>query len=381
MSDSLLDNLDTIDREPYIRPSSLGPLSKCEGRALAEAIHVEMYGQPKSAQEAELGNELHDYSDRAVKLWRDDGMEWGDAIALVCNEATQNGVDGWSVGVLQHGIEYVRDLIVKYNIEKENVLTEHRLDMSTLGFKKGGTADVVLVVPHELVIVVDYKYGFVDQGDAEDHDQLQAYAIAAALTYDAKQALVYLNQPRAEKQFRLSGAKFDLNAIRKNLAWTQSVIKLARGDNPQFTAGYDQCKHCRALTTCAEARRYIMDAREALKNLTEPMNDSEAGALADAAKLAEEFSDRGKNLIRDRLKAGGAADGWKLGNPRATRIVTDVVPAFERLEEAGFRDEALEACTLKIGGLSKPALDIIADHIGEKLAEPPLTQNKRSKVA
>jgi hypothetical protein len=370
--------------EDYIRPSGLAALALCSGMALMQARAVELDGKTETAPEANLGTDLHGLAQDAVEAWKETrsiGTEWGTIIANACNLAAARGIDGWSVNCLQRSLEFVRDLISKHDIEPDNVLTEHALDMAALGFMRKGTADLVLVVPGKLVIVLDYKFGFVDQGDAEDHDQTQAYAAAAAETFDADEVLVYLVQPRAEKAYRFTGAKYSAATLRANRAWTVAVIRLARGDNPQLTAGYTQCVHCRALHRCPEARRYIMETQEALAALGAPLDADGLGELAGAAKLAEKFADAGKEIAKKALMENRPVTGWKLGTPRAMRTVAQVPAALQRLTAAGYKDMAHAALSLSASKLSSEALAVIADHVTEKLSDPPLTQNKRSGAA
>ncbi len=370
----------STERNRFIRPSSLYAIAGCEARPLMEATAVALIGEPPAQTEANLGHDLHGLSQQVVDAVTKDGHDWGEAISYACNGATLNGIDSWSVWCLQFALEQVRDLIVKHGITPENVLTEHRLDMDALGFPQGGTADVVLVDPGRLVIVVDYKFGYVDQGDADAHDQLAAYAAAAAETFVADRVEAWLIQPRAEKEHRTSGAKFDAATLRANRAWTAAVIRLAQQPNPNLTAGYAQCQHCRALAVCPEARRKIMEAKEALAVMGAPIDADSAGELADAAKLAEKFADAGKTLVKSRLMEGGKATGWKLGTPRAIRTVADPGGAIVALEGAGYTVErlaSLEALTLKVGALPPDAAEAIAHHVTEKLSDPPLTQDKR----
>lgn len=369
----------SIDR--YIRPSSLQAISLCEGRPTMEAHVVALDGEPESTGVASLGNELHAYSQEAIEAVKA-GTDWGTAIAETCNRATACDVDSWSVYCLQHALELVRDLVLKHGVDLENILTEHRLDMASLGFAQGGTADVVLVVPGVLVIVIDYKFGFIDQGTADEHDQLQAYAAAAAETFTAPDVIVALIQPRADKANRISLARFDADTLRANRTWTASVIRLARAADPQLNAGFTQCQHCRALHRCQEARRFMMQTKEALETIGPPMDADSRGELADAAKLAEKFTETGKAIAKTALQAGEKVTGWKLGTPRAMRSVADPGGAIEILTENGISVADLakmEALTFKVGALTPPALALIESHVTEKLSDPPLTQEKRGR--
>ncbi len=374
--------------DDFIRPSSLAAIAECEGRPTMEAAVVNLYGEPPASGLADMGHDLHRRSQLCVDGWKlcqetgERGASWGDSIADTCNEAAEDGLDSWSISCLQTALEMVRDLIEKYGIEPENVLTEHGLDMASLGFTRGGTADLVLVDPFKLAVVIDYKYGYVDQGDADEHDQTQAYAAATAETFDVPEVIVYLIQPRAEKGHKMTAAKYGAETLRKNRAWTAAVIRLAHASNPQLKAAYPQCVYCRALGRCEEARRKIMEAQEALAALGRPMDGEAMADLIDTAKLAEAFAEQGKELGRAWLQAGNRAPGWKLGNPRAIRSVIEPATALATLQDAGISAVQLaleDAITIKAAKLPKPAAELIANHISETLSQPPVVQDKASK--
>lgn len=368
----------TLNLDKYIRPSSLGAIALCEGRPTMEAHVVQLDGEPPASEVATLGHDLHARAQHCIEGWKT-GEDWARSILWETGNAEDQGVDSWSIYCLRAALETVRDLVAKHGIQPDNVLTEQRLDMASLGFPQGGTADVILVIPGDLVVVIDFKFGFVDQGEAADHDQLQAYAAAASETYTASRVLVVLLQPRAEKANRITQARFDADALRANRSWTMAVINLARGNNPRLTAGYSQCQFCRALPRCPEARKYIMDAKEALEIVGKPLDAAGFGALADAAKLADKFAETGKDIAKERLSAGLGVSGWKLGTPRAIRTVTDVPRALARLESAGYGAELGEALSLSLSKLTPTAAAVIDDQIAEKLSSPPLTQDKKGK--
>lgn len=374
--------------EKFRRPSALSQIAACEGAPLMQAHVLTLDGEPTASDVADLGTDGHDRIAKAIEFWKNDDAvarrDWGDVIAHACNEAAAEGVDAWTVRCIQSCLEFARDLIAKHGIEVDNVLTEHPLDMAALGFQRKGTADLVLVIPGELVIVIDWKLGFIDQGEADDHDQTQAYAAAAAETFNAKEVLVWLVQPRAPKEHRRTGATYDADTLRANRAWTVAVLNRSRSATPQLHAGYSQCVYCKALHRCPEAKRYIMDAQEALSTIGAPLDGTGFADLIDAAKLAEKFAETGKDMGKAHIMAGNHVPGWKLGTPRATRAVVDVPTALAELEAAGIKAADLaqaDAITIKVSNLPDAAEAVIANRITEKLSSPPLTVDKSTKRA
>jgi len=373
--------------ERFRRPSALAQIAECEGAPLMQAQAVLADGEPPASPLAQMGNDGHGFVASAITLWRDSAdstpIQWGEAIAMACSDATAAGLDAWTVRCIQMCADFARDLVQKYDIEPDNVLVEHPLDMAALGFAAKGTADLVLVIPGTLAVVVDWKLGYVDQGEADDHDQTQAYAAAAAETFNAKEVLVWLVQPRAEKAHRRTAATYDAETLRANRAWTVAVLNRSRSDAPQLHAGYGQCCYCKAQHRCPEAKRFIMDTREALHVLGSPLDGEGYADLISAGKLAEKFADTAKDMGKAYIMAGNAVPGWKLGTPRATRSVVDVPAALADLEAAGISAVELarnDALSIRVGGLPDAAEASIAGRIVEKLSSPPLTADKSTRT-
>ncbi len=184
--------------------------------------------------------------------------------------------------------------------------------------------------------------------------------------------------------YTVNGATFDAEALRKNRAWTAAVINLARGENPKLQASYSACLYCKALPRCPEAQRMIMNAMEALEDLGAPLDAYNMADLIGAAKLAEEFAYVGKALGKAFIVAGNAVPGWKLGNPRAIRSVSEPAIALAKLAEAGISPIALAlvgALSFKVGKIPPEVMEHIGSHITEELSQPPLTADKSTAIS
>jgi len=363
-----------------IRPSSLAAIAACAGRPAMEAAVVNTFGEPEDSAEASMGHKAHAWAAEGILHWRE-GQEWGDAIATACNEAAAAGLDKWTTWCIQVCLEFARDLITQHGIEREQVLVEHSLDMLGQGMERPGTADLVLVIPFKRVVVVDWKFTFLDQGDADEHDQLQAYGNAAAATFKTAEVLVYLFQPRAEKSKRATAARFDAAALAANAAWTRAVVARAKNPAAELTPGYHQCLYCRALTRCAAAKEWIMNVLESVAALGAPMDPDAWGELAAAAKIAEKMGKDAKEQVKEHLMKGGAATGWGLGSGRAIRSCTSPAEALRRLDAAGMGDLARESLGLSVASLPTEAVQIIADLVQEKPSAPSLKAIKSKAAA
>ncbi len=340
-----------VTADSFIRPSSLERLALCPGSAILEAAVVNAFGQPGESDEASAGTAIHNAAAEAIVDWRE-GVDWGRAIADSCNKAQAAGMDRWSVRCIQLCAEFARDLIEKHKIERDHVLVEHRLDMAAFGFARGGTADLILVIPFRCVFVVDWKAGNLDQGDADEHDQATAYACAAAATFKCSEVMVYLYQPRMERDRRATAAKFDARALRSNSEWTAGITAAARDPRSELCASYSACKYCKALSRCAVAKEMIVNAQEALQYIGNPTDPDAWGEALSAAKLGESLhkavigSGDAPGIARIHLNAGGKATGFALQSGGAMTKI-DAPKAIAIAKENGFLDELLEFASIK----------------------------------
>ncbi len=366
----------------YIRPSKLTQLSLCAGAGWMEQAVVERFGEPTSAPEAGLGTVMHGIMANIIQGWISGG-EWGRQVAQNLAVAKVGGIDSWSIHCLTLACEFFMALVTKFEISPEGVMVEHKLDGQDLGLPNGGTADVVLVVPFEQVILVDWKFGFVEQDDADEHDQLASYAIMAGRTFMTEKVLVYVFQPRAEKH--ATAGQFDGEALKANEDWVRSVTAAAQDRDSELAAGYEQCRHCKALPFCPEAKEFIMRASEALaKNPIGPTSPDEWGDLASAAKLAEAFGDTGKEQVKGHLTAGGDATGWGLFPSGDIKSIENTKEAFSVASENELETEVLGAMKISVPQLEKaigPArMEIFAHLVAVKAKAPSLKPSKTKKA-
>jgi hypothetical protein len=367
--------------EAQRRPSNIGRIAACNGQPIMAAAVIAEDGQPKSAPEADLGNDVHDSVHQGVRMFLDITHDWTAAANMVCDKATARGMDSWSVYCIRSTLEFYESLVRKYQIDPENILVEHALDMQSTGFRRKGTTDLALVIPFELVVIVDLKAGFVDQGEAEDHDQMACYSAAAAETFKAKKVIVWLWQPREKPANRASAAEFNADTLRATTAWSRDVLERSRNPKASLTAGFTQCATCAALRRCPVARKMIMDAQEALAVLGDPTDPSSWGDAIGAAKLAEKWGETWKERGKEYMMAGGLAIGFKLGAGRTIESVANVPEAVRLLREAGMEAEALEAASISAGKLTPAARAVIESHITTKVSAPSLVADKRGRSA
>lgn len=367
--------IDVATYRRYLRPSFLPVLAACPAAAQVTFCVVERFGEAEPDAVMDLGSDLH----ACVMLALLPLLE--DITATPVTDAALERfpeLSGWDRACAHLAVAFAIALVRKAVRENPDaaveILLEQHLDGSVLGINRGGTADLIIVVPFVKVIVVDWKMGFLDQGEAADHDSLGAYAVLAAATFKTSEIEVYLYQPRAEKPQRASGATFDAAALKAQETWTRAVIEAATDPNPELAAG-SQCAKCRALTRCPEAKEYLMKAADAYAVIGEPSNPRAWGELVTAAKVATKFGDEAQDAAKGYAIAGGAIDGWKLRSSGMTRKI-DAPMAVRLAQDAGVTHLLLEHVSIKASAAD--ALECLAPAVSEVAKSPALVAVKAS---
>lgn len=364
----------------YIRPSFLPVLAACPAAAQLTFYVVERFGEPPTEEAADLGSDIH----AAVmlillplaKVLPADGSAC--AIGFDDHALAERfpGLSGWDRACVRRCVEFAVALVNKtrndYPGEPVEVMLEQHLDGSVLGIERGGTADLIIVVPFRIVRVVDWKAGFLDQGEAADHDSLAAYGVMAAATFKTQRIDVFLFQPRAEMASRASGARFAASELKASEVWTRDVVAAATEDNPEAIAGL-HCTKCRALHRCPAAREYLMRAIDAFSLIADPKDPRAWGDIIAAAKVATKFGKDVQDLAKGHLVAGGTADGWKL-QPSGKQREIDAKLAVKLAQDAGVLHLLLEFASFKASAAD--AVEAIGPAVSEKQKAPSLAAIK-----
>lgn len=354
---------------------------------MAAAVVAE-WGEPDEAPEATTGTEVHlqaalvltamtraNFREDAEPLERVLPPE--DVWPAFTDEWQRTSLSEWDIACVKRYVGFCYDLICRHNITPENVLVEHKLDMESVGIKRKGTADCLLVVPFERVIVADLKAGFLEQDDASEHEQAHAYAMAAAVTFRCERAEAYIYNARQPQDARATGAVLDAETIRANAAWTRSVCDMARAEDPELKPGI-HCANCDALVACPACEEWRMRVMQAIKEIGRPATPEGWGELTAAAKVGEKQAKAAYSAAKEHAQAGGEIAGFSL---QATGSVTkiDATKAAELAGEDIGRCRALLAyATIKAAAAKDCAW--LADAIAQVPKSPALVQAKREQA-
>lgn len=290
------------DIEEFIRPSSIEAIEACPGRPTMEARAVrlvpllrEMCSEP--ARQGTMGHEV------LAGVGRDTfAGDWSRAQAIVAGiEGRMAHLAGWTKDGVRACLAYLCALVATNvrRFARVEVLEEVRLDGLGIDIPRGGTADLVLLCYDAagvlcLVVVADYKLGFVSQGDAADHLQLGGYSVMAWDRWKPTQGVeVHL---AAGRRHEFTSALYDAQAIASVRARIRRAGAAARAEARELRPSRTACRYCKALILCRAFREHFMDASDQFALFGfDPANRLE---LADAIALAKRFAQDGDAALK-----------------------------------------------------------------------------------
>lgn len=289
----------------------------------------------------------------------------------------------WNEELRTHGKRY-RDFIVsliptgmRWGIDVF-VSIETRVAAQSIDKRLFGTADCLLWFPQfRHLIVVDYKYGFmdVDVGTVErPNKQLSAYAIAALdrLTGTRPESVeLAVFQPR-----RVAGApdqrlKLPIAALDAEIERLKAEVAEVDRPNPKLSTG-DHCRYCKGKPKCPKVQgamqtvldvgaglRSVLDmpaddllalysARTAIKNVMEDVEEKVAILAKEGNPRVMRETRQGRRVWADpatvtlTLLALGLDKHLKPGN------LSDVLPDLPEGFEAGLVKRTADSVSLKV---------------------------------
>jgi hypothetical protein len=198
----------------------------------------------------------------------------------------------------------------------------------------GGSTDLLCASSDgKTVLVLDWKFG--RHGvEAEDNKQGLFYTMAADVDPSTKSMLEKADRfVFAVVQPKVYGNKADVwefgneELLTFEAELTEAVAE-SKKENPRAKAG-DHCHYCPAAPTCETK---MLQARSALV-LDPAITATMAEAMSMVDQL-EKWCKAVKTATHEALEQGGAVEGWKLVQKRATRQWTDEEAVFDMVRKA-----------------------------------------------
>lgn len=289
----------------YLRPSSLAAVAECPARPAMEALAVEQCPtiQHIESPQAKQGLVSHGICQQAVSLiYHRPGGRSDPAGAIESLGPMMRRLGSWTVDAIRRCITYVVAIVEREEADGYDVAVECEMHLPGrhLGIERGGTADVVIICRDRdtgvvvRVIIVDYKYGFLDQGHAAEHVQLHTYGAMAWEKFRPVRDLeVHLAQGRLRS---FTAALFTGDVIPRIEARIREIVTAAKAPDAPLRPCIAACRYCKALTLCRAARDRIMSTVHEAQLFG--IDTRDRVKLADDAALAARFAEEARALAK-----------------------------------------------------------------------------------
>ncbi|MFM2089549.1 MAG: hypothetical protein RLZZ127_38 [Planctomycetota bacterium] len=216
-------------------------------------------------------------------------QDQGEALAKMAGALER--LEPWTRDAVRRCVAYAVALIDQAEASGVEVVVQIEIHLSGKGIDigRGGTADLVLLLREPLtrrvlrVVVIDWKLGYLDQGEAADHLQLAAYTVMAWDKYaPTDSADVHLGQGRRRD---FTAGRYLPAVIEGARARCRAVVAGALVEDPAINPSIDACRYCKSLTFCRAARARVHEAIEQadMFGTIDPQGLALARRLADAA--------------------------------------------------------------------------------------------------
>lgn len=204
-----------------------------------------------------------------------------------------------------------------------------------------GKPDYVEIVPqYKRALIVDYKMLYGEHSPAHANPQL--FTLAALVMQENKsiqECYIALVTPLLEPLYSVS--MLDRETVKAWAGKLHNLSKAIQNPNAPRVAGAKQCKYCRALPFCPEARQLLNETMD--KTIEEISKDpDELGKAYALAAMYEKFAASVKATVRTKLKEDPkSVEGYKLG--RGLKIASyDTQKALEVLRDRDFDIEEMD---------------------------------------
>lgn len=315
--------------------AKLGPLARQSGRAADEgtAAHTVYADCLINNQDA------WEYAGQTIEVKNDDGTVRAEFI-----------VDAEMQEAVQIGIDYIRKKLEKYKDRNPILMVEQRVS-SPEDEDAYGTADTIIIIPGDRIIVPDFKYG--KNVSVEPHEeQLLSYGHYAFETYaqyftDEKTICeLVIIQPRL-------ASPHPLGQIRKHITNKAELARWFYGDalpalvgsrDPEavLTIG-DWCRFCPANQHCPALIGEVDTLPTGIQPVT--MTDDDLNLLMTKKKPILQLFERAEEELFTRAMHGSKFPDWKLVRKIASRIWKDGAEAAitEKYGPAAYTEPKLKS--------------------------------------
>lgn len=270
---------------------------------------------------------------------------WDRIGEVVTEQGMEIVVDDSMAEAVTTYIDLIEGLIAEHGLQKEHVFIEQRIQIpipedinNSLGEDTlFGTADSILLVPFDRIIVADYKHGVGVTVDVEGNKQLLYYALGAflAMPESMREEISYVEliicQPRSASSFatlkRTTITVDELFAHYDELLKAVERIKpgadLVPGDHCRFCPAKPNCPALRSLAV-QEAQSDFSDVnlpavRRADLPAPEQLPPEVIARILDHQPIIEDWLSAVKEFALEQIRSGVKIPGYTLTPRRVHR--------------------------------------------------------------
>jgi len=247
----------------------------------------------------------------------------------------------YSEAMLEDCYTYADFVAERYHSAKDPVIfLEDKLDLREYAPECTGTGDVVLVT-HQVLEMIDLKYGKGVLVNAARNKQLMLYGLGAYLKYgflyDITIVRLTIYQPRIQ-----NFSSWDISTdelLRWAIDELRPLAAKAYAGEGDLVAG-DHCRFCRIAATCrANAARNQATAAAAFQEPVELTPEEISTVLTGALALENWLTAVKEYALDQAVNHGTKWPGLKLVEGTARRIITSTDQAAVKLIQAGHQPE------------------------------------------
>lgn len=300
--------------------STLGASSSARWFACAGSVRLSQGIETKAGPAAEEGTAAHELAEKCLRS----GKNARDLLGKVFNgfKVTEE-----MARAVQVYLDHVRKVVKETGGE---LLIEHKFHLKHLHPLLFGTGDVVIRVPFDRIIVMDYKHGMGYAVEVEENSQLLYYGVGGAYEEDGYgdylKVELHVVQPRAQHQ---DGPirKWELT-FQKLVKWGQELkiraIATQKKDAP-LNPG-EHCRWCPAAGICpalhstavATAKADFAEVNPKLPQV-ERLTEEQVARVIQHADMLRKWLDSVENYALMKFERGEQIEGLKLVRGRGRR--------------------------------------------------------------
>lgn len=187
-----------------------------------------------------------------------------------------------------------------------------------------------------VLLILDFKAGFIEVEGAESNWQLACYGVMAREKFDALNVVVGIIQPRVFSAPGLVMASYERGQLRSASKLIYEGLANAMKPDAPVVPGDDQCRYCRAKFICEPYKaKYLQLVVPEGKEVLSTVDSETLGRWGDVVKAARSkvVGDAINAEINRRIEAG-EMPGWELKPTGSMTEIGDALAAYHSLKEA-----------------------------------------------